>query len=102
MPTRREVKTERLYVKAPGTDQLRKTAAASLRHLLATGWHETGRKLRSDHVEVHLERTGPSPMQPAVRTRVEEPRRPQGPERTTGLKASEGPPLTLLVNSVSL
>jgi hypothetical protein len=84
MPTRREVKTERLYVKAPGTDQLRKTAAASLRHLLATGWHETGRKLRSDHVEVHLERTdpGPSPMH-AVRTR-EEPRRPQAPERTTG------------------
>ena len=84
MPTRREVRTERLYVKAPGTDQLRKTAAASLRHLLASGWHETGRKLRSDHVEVHLERTDPglSPMH-HPHAHVEEPRRPQALERTS-------------------
>ena len=64
MVTHREVRTERLYVKAPGTDQLRKTAAGSLRHLLASGWHETARRVRSDHVEVRLERTvqGPSPI----------------------------------------
>jgi hypothetical protein len=87
MPTRQEVRTERLYVKAPGTDQLRKTAAASLRHLLASGWHETGRKLRSDHVEVHLERTdpGPSPIhQPHAH--VEKPRRPHAPERTSSTR----------------
>lgn len=60
MATDREVRTERLYVKAPGSDQLRKTAAGSLRHLLANGWQETGRRLRSDYVEVRLERPAPS------------------------------------------
>lgn len=58
----REVRTERFYVKAPGTDRLRKTAAGQLRHLLATGWEETGRKVRSDHLEVRLERTTSPPV----------------------------------------
>jgi hypothetical protein len=57
-----EVRTERLYVKAPGTDRLRKTAAGWLRHLLATGWEETGRRVQSDHLEVRLERTTPAPV----------------------------------------
>ncbi len=52
----REVRIERLYVKVPGTDRLRKGAAGRLRHLLQTGWAETGRRVRSDHVEVRLER----------------------------------------------
>jgi hypothetical protein len=57
-----EVRTEHLYVKVPGSDRLRKTAAGWLRHLLATGWEETGRRVRSDHVEVRLERTTSGPL----------------------------------------
>ena len=33
----KEVLHERLYVRVPGTDKLRKTAAARLQHLLANG-----------------------------------------------------------------
>lgn len=57
-----EVRTERLYLKAPGTDRLRKTAAGLLRHLLAQGWQETARRLRSDHLEIRLERTTSAPV----------------------------------------
>lgn len=60
--TRREVRTERLYVKVPGTSQLRKGAAGSLRHLLHMGWQVTEWRLRSDHVEVRLERTMTVPV----------------------------------------
>jgi hypothetical protein len=34
----REIIHERLYVKVPGGDSLRKTAASRLKHLLANGW----------------------------------------------------------------
>ena len=39
----KEVRHERLYLKEPGTERLRKNSAARLRHLLATGWRETER-----------------------------------------------------------
>ncbi|MEA2550803.1 MAG: hypothetical protein QOE25_572, partial [Actinomycetota bacterium] len=35
MPDYKEVLHERLYVKVPGSDKLRKTASARLKHLLA-------------------------------------------------------------------
>jgi hypothetical protein len=59
----KEVLHERLYVKVPGTDKLRKTAAARAEHLLATGWREIERWQRPDHVEIRFERTGHAPMQ---------------------------------------
>jgi hypothetical protein len=58
----REVVHERLFVKVPGTDKLRKTAAARLKHLVAAGWRETDRFQRPDHIEVRLERTGHPPL----------------------------------------
>lgn len=59
----KEVRHERLFVKVPGGDKLRKTAASRLQHLLGTGWRETDRFQRADHIELRLERTGHAPMQ---------------------------------------
>jgi hypothetical protein len=56
MAMRNEVSTLRLYLKSPGTDRLRKGSAATLRHLLASGWHETHRTTDAGHVVVRLER----------------------------------------------
>jgi hypothetical protein len=70
----KEVRHQDLYVKVPGTDRLRKTAAAQLRYLLATGWRETERWHYPTHITVKVERSGhpplmtklpkPPPMQP--------------------------------------
>lgn len=56
MTARNEVTNLRLYVKVPGTDQLRKSAAAELRTMLANGWHETDRRMAADHLNVRVER----------------------------------------------
>jgi hypothetical protein len=58
----KEVLHERLFVKVPGSDKLRKTAAARLKHLLANGWRETDRQQATDYVQVRFERTGHAPM----------------------------------------
>ena len=55
-----EVTVVRLYYKSPGSQQLRKNAAAELATLLAAGWQEKTRKAGSDHVVLRLER--PRPM----------------------------------------
>ncbi len=52
-----DVSSYRLHVKTPGTDRLRKGAAGQLRHLEATGWHETERRRSHHYVTVHMERT---------------------------------------------
>lgn len=57
MAIHNEVTTLRLYLKAPGTDRLRKGSAATLRHLLASGWQETRRATDADHIVVRLERS---------------------------------------------
>lgn len=62
MPEYKQILHERLYVRVPGTDKLRKTAAARLKHLLATGWRETERAQLPDHLVLRLERTGHAPM----------------------------------------
>jgi hypothetical protein len=62
MGDHREVLYERLYVKVPGTDKLRKTAAARLKHLLANGYREIDRTQAPDHIVVHVERTGVAPL----------------------------------------
>lgn len=56
-----EVRHERLYVKVPGTDKLRKTADGRLRRLVADGWREIERNQESEYVQVRLERTGHRP-----------------------------------------
>ena len=62
MADHREVRVERLHVKVPNTDTLRKTAAGRHRHLLAAGWREVERKQDIDHVWVRYERTGVPPL----------------------------------------
>ena len=57
----KEVVHQRLYVKEPRTERLRRSAAGHLRHLLATGWRETERWHADDYITVRLERTGVSP-----------------------------------------
>jgi hypothetical protein len=56
-----EVRHERLYMKEPRTERLRKTATGRLRHMLATGWRETERWHAEDHITVRLERSGVAP-----------------------------------------
>lgn len=58
----REILHERLYVRVPGTDKLRKTAANRHKHLLANGWRELERSQAADHIMVKYERTGHAPM----------------------------------------
>jgi len=58
----KEVRVERLYLKEPNTDKLRKNAAGRHRLLLANGWREVERRPQVDHVWVRYERTGPPPL----------------------------------------
>ena len=62
----KEVLHERLYVKVPGTDKLRKTAAARLKHLLANGYREIERAQKPDHNMVRFERTGHAPLKARI------------------------------------
>ena len=84
MPEYKEVLHERLFVRVPGTDKLRKTAAARIKHLLANGWRETERDQRPDHVMVRFERSGHAPMRarlPKAVPEVKFERRPRGQGR---------------------
>jgi hypothetical protein len=58
----KEVRVERLYLKVPNTDKLRKNAAGRHRHLLAAGWREMERKPQIDHIWVRYERSGLTPL----------------------------------------
>jgi hypothetical protein len=60
MPVHNEVTILRLYLKDPSTDRLRKGSAATLRHLLAGGWHETRRTADAHQLVVRLERPAPA------------------------------------------
>jgi len=62
----KEVLHERLYVKVPGTDKLRKTASARLKHLLANGYREIERAQKPDHIMVRFERTGHAPLKARI------------------------------------
>jgi hypothetical protein len=80
----REVLHERLFVRVPGTDKLRKTAASRLKHLLATGWREVERTQQPDHISVRLERTGHAPMRARLPKRVPEIQIERRPRRDLG------------------
>jgi len=57
-----EVTVVRLYCKSPGSQQLRKGAAAELAYLLAAGWQEKDRKAAADHLVLRLERPRPAKL----------------------------------------
>src|SRR3954470_1680166 len=75
MGDHKEVRYERLQVKVPGTERLRKTAEGRLKHLTNDGWREIEREQTSDYIKVRLERTGHTPWNvkikeaPAVQVR---------------------------------
>jgi hypothetical protein len=75
----KEIIHERLYVKVPGGDRLRKTAAARLKQLCANGG-ETERTKNADYVQVRFERTGHAPMKarlPKKGPEIRDQRRPR-------------------------
>lgn len=85
----KQVLHERLYVRVPGTDRLRKTAAARLKHLVATGWRETERDRKPDHIWVRFERTGHAPMRarlPKKAPEIQIERRPRRDNRGGGFR----------------
>ena len=84
MPDYKQVLHERFYVRVPGTDKLRKTAAARSKHLLANGWRETDRQQLPDHVMVRFERTGHAPMRARLPKHVPEVRMERRPRRDGG------------------
>ena len=49
-----EVTVVRLYCKSPGSQQLRKNAAAELATLLAAGWQEKQRKVLRNRIPILL------------------------------------------------
>ncbi|HXF37368.1 MAG TPA: hypothetical protein VNO17_09335 [Actinomycetota bacterium] len=61
MGEHREVIHERLHLREPNTERLRKTAAGRLKRLVAQGWRETQRWNRGEYIEVRLERSGVAP-----------------------------------------
>jgi hypothetical protein len=81
MPDYREVIHERLYVKVPGGDPLRKTAAARLKHLLANGWREMERTQTAEYVQIRFERTGHAPMKARLPKKGPEIRNQRRPRR---------------------
>jgi hypothetical protein len=70
----KHVRVERLYLKVPNTENLRKSAAGRHKHLVADGWREVERKREVDHIWVRYERTGPTP----IRLRMPRPDKDQG------------------------
>jgi hypothetical protein len=72
-----QVLHERLHVKEPRTDRLRRSAAGHLKHLLATGWRETDRWQAADYITVRLEREGKA-LEPVPAAPPAAPRSRQG------------------------
>ena len=80
----KEIIHERLYVKVPGGDRLRKNAASRQKHLLANGWCETERTQNADYIQVRFERTGHAPLKarlPKKGPEIRDQRRPRRDNR---------------------
>jgi hypothetical protein len=86
----KEVTHERLYVRVPGTDKLRKTAGHRLKHLVAAGWRETDRHQFPDHIMVRFERTGHAPMRARLPKQVPEVRIERRPRRDGAQQGGRG------------
>jgi hypothetical protein len=71
-----EVMHERLYLKEPRTERLRRSSAARLRYLLATGWRETERWHAEDYITVKVERSGYAPRMTKLPKIIPPPPRP--------------------------
>jgi hypothetical protein len=74
----REVALERLYLKEPGTERLRKSSAGRFKYLLSTGWRETGRTRYNDYIAVRVERTGHPPLAKMPKIEPPPPRQSRG------------------------
>jgi hypothetical protein len=87
MPDYKEVTHERLYLREPGTERIRKNAAGRLKYMLAQGWRETDRWHTDRYIMVRLERSGVSPWigKPIRITQADLPPRRDGGRR-------QGPP----------
>ena len=72
-----EVTHQRLYLKEPRTERLRKGAAGWLRYRLANGWKETERWHADDYITVRLERSGHAPRMTVMPKIIPAPPRPQ-------------------------
>ncbi len=92
----KEVRVERLYLKVPNTDKLRKSAAGQVRHLLADGWREMERSQEVDHIRARFERTGHPPLKSRLPRPEKEQfrfeRRPRGQGRDGGRGGGRGGP----------
>jgi hypothetical protein len=86
----REITHERLYVRVPGTEKLRKTAAMRLKHLLAAGWRELDRETHPDHIMVKFERTGHAPMRARLPRKGPEIRIERRPRRDNNQRGGRG------------
>ena len=82
----KEIRQEHLYVKVPGTETLRKTAAARLRYLLSMGWRETDRRHFANHLVVQLERSGHAPRM--TKLPKPPPPQPRSPRQGFGARGS--------------
>jgi hypothetical protein len=86
----KEVRVERLYVKVPNTDKLRKNSSGRHKHLLADGWREVERHPDIDHITVKYERTGPIPLKLRLPKGPQEQPRMERRPRTGGPPGSRG------------
>jgi hypothetical protein len=77
-----EVTQERLYLKEPRTERLRKRASGRLRFLLSTGWRETDRWHTEEYITVRMERKGHAPRM--TRLPKPTPPPPRSPRRGFG------------------
>jgi hypothetical protein len=88
MSDHKEVRHERLYLKEPGTERLRKGSAARLRYLLASGWRETERWYTERFITARVERSG---VDPAVGKMPHIPPPAPRPQRQDNRRGGGGP-----------
>lgn len=84
-----EVIQERMYLKEPRTERLRKGAAGRLRYLLGSGWRETERWHTEEYITVRMERKGYAPRMTRLPKVAPAPPRP--PRRGFGQGPGAGP-----------